>query len=528
MNDEKSKLLTDDIYGPVKDEFKLPKGEELRQLTGSEISPMYFEPPGPVGESYVYGMAPIDYIVGPVGSGKTTCSTFRIPIHALRMPACKDDVLRARGAVVHENFRALYRTGLESIFQFFPRDFPGATFEGGQDRPFRFTLRFLTPRGKKLQIILDGFGIGKHSIEELLRGYQCNFFWNVEADLIPEGAPEFEYSRVAQGRYPGKARLKDPEAPVPGSVFGDLNPPLISHYIYRDFVEDVKPGHVLRRQPSGLSDKAENRKYTSRAEYEQMALVLGKDKVRRFVHGEFGLQGDGALAYTEFDHEIHISKEPLAPLDLPIRISLDGGGTPAGVVRQFTPRGHLRVLDELCTPEKEITGAGRFAEMFVDLLQSKYRGLPIAWAFGDPSAFHGADRQAGELSFMEIVGKALNVQIFPTPTNEPVARQEAVAYLLRKRLDSDGTPFFQCSSTCRRLVGGFQGGFVIKMNPNDVSDRFAFVKNKFSHVHEALQYGAYGDRGHAGLINDAARAGRPGNVVPLIRPVQGNVDFNVP
>ena len=33
-------------------------------------------------------------------------------------------------------------------------------------------------------------------------------------------------------------------------------------------------------------------------------------------------------------------------------------------------------------------------------------------------------------------------------------------------------------------------GFLIKLNSAETSDRIAFVKNKFSHGHEALQYGA--------------------------------------
>src|SRR5437868_6200497 len=137
----------------VADEFTLPKNFEFRELQGSAVNPLMFEAPGPVGESYMFGLEPIDFIMGPVGSAKTTCSIFRIPIFSLRMPICSDGVIRARGAVIHENFRTLYRTTLDSIFQFFPKDFPGATFEGGQDRPFKFTLRFMTPKGKRLQII---------------------------------------------------------------------------------------------------------------------------------------------------------------------------------------------------------------------------------------------------------------------------------------------------------------------------------------------------------------------------------------
>jgi hypothetical protein len=75
--------------------------------------------------------------------------------------------------------------------------------------------------------------------------------------------------------------------------------------------------------------------------------------------------------------------------------------------RQFTPKGQMRWLDEPVT--KPGTGPGRFAEYLIDLLPAKYRSLPIANAWGDPNAFYGADRQAGELSFKEILNKAISV-----------------------------------------------------------------------------------------------------------------------
>lgn len=509
-------------------EFTLPKNFEFTELRGAPISAMNFDPPGPVGEAYMFAENPVDYIMGPVGSGKTTSSIFRIFINALRMPPCKDGVIRFRGAAIHENLRALQRTGLESFHQFFPKGFPGAHFEGGQDRPFKGVLRFVTPKGRKLQIILDGFGIGDHSVEQLLRGYQCNFFWNVEADLLSREVPGDEYARVAQGRYPGRAQLADEKAKVPGSVWGDFNPPLISHWIHEVFVEKPRDAFVLHRQPSGLSDQAENRTYSSREDYEKLATTLSADKVRRFVHGEFGLVGDGALVYPEFDFSIHVAKEPLKPLDLPLRIGADGGGTPALILGQYTPKGHMRWLDEVCADiSGGVTSPGRFAEMVIDLLRAKYPGLPIAHGWGDPSAFHGADRQAGELSFMEIIGRALSVNMLPTATNEPAARAESVAYFLRRRLDESGFPYFIMSPTMKTTLGGFQGGFTVDLNKHDETDRIRFTKNKFSHPHEAGQYLCYGSRGHAGMVNDAARAGRPGIVVPMPRGVRVNSDFNV-
>ncbi len=53
------------------------------------------------------------------------------------MPVCADGVIRARGVVTRDNYRSLQRTTLPSWFNQFPKDLPGAKFEGGQDRPSR-------------------------------------------------------------------------------------------------------------------------------------------------------------------------------------------------------------------------------------------------------------------------------------------------------------------------------------------------------------------------------------------------------
>jgi hypothetical protein len=509
----------------IPQEFAMPAGVEFPQLAGSDnFDVTTLDPPVPVGEAYMMGMEPIEFIMGPVGSAKTTCSVFRIIAFSLRMPPCRDGITRVRGCVVHENLRSLYRTAVPSLQQFFKPGAPGVQFAGGQDRPLQAVLRFRTPRGRQLQIVIDGFGITKDTMESHMRGYQMNFGWCVEADQLDAEVPAFIYSRVAQGRYPGKAMLQDPDAEIPGSVWGDLNPPLISNYVYTDFVESPRPGYKLHRQPGGLNDAAENRKFVTRKSYEQLALTLPPDKKRRMVDAEFGLVGDGALVYPSYNHSIHCSREPMKPLDIPLRLGFDGGGTPAMIVAQYTPTGRMLWLDELTTEPG--TGAGRFTEYVIDLLQSKYRGLPVLMGWCDPSAFYGADRTAGELTMPEMISKALGVPVLPTDSNDPSARQESVDWFIRRGLDDQNMPYFQHCKTMKMVVRGFQGGFVMEKNKHDTSDRIAFRKNPVSHPHEAGQYVCYGSRGHANMINDAARAGRPRDNVVVLGSVRVNSDFN--
>lgn len=497
---------------------------DFAELRDTEISLFNFVPPGPVSQQFIDCNEGIGLMMGPFGSGKTTTAIFKSAVQTLRMPICKDGVIRARGVIMRDNFRTLYRTTLESWFKFFPRDFPGASFEGGQDRPAKHTIRFITPSGRRIEMITDFYAVGDHAIEELLKGYEPSWGNLEEADLLGRKVATWLYGRL--GRYPSRDMLADPKANLPAHVWGTFNPPVIGHYLYDDLVEKPQPGFKLFQQPSGLSDQAENRAGVLRSRYEEMARTMRPDEVRRFVHGEWGHVVGGAPVYAEFAYAKHVAKVRMAPVEgLPVHLGLDAGGSPAAALAQMMPNGQFRAVSELCADPG--TGPGRFAEMLVDHLMQHWRGIPIGQAFGDPSAFYGHDRQAGELSWMETIGKAIGRPVLPAPSNDPGIRQDSVAGFLRRAIDGE-TEAFQVNADCKLLVGGLMGNYKFALNTHEtLGARPAPVKNKYSHPHDALQYVALGLRGRAGVINESARAGRPGNVV---QPVFGNrvrSDFSV-
>lgn len=493
---------------------------------GNDFSLFNFEPPGPVAEAYLYDVTtPIPLIMGPFGSGKTTTSIFKLFHNVSRVPPCRDGVTRARCCVIRDQYRALYRTTLESWFKFFPKDFPGSHFEGGQDRPAKHTIRFVTPRGRPFEVITDFYAVGDHAIEELLKGYEPTFGYANEADLLHDSVLPYLYGRL--GRYPSRDMLADPDADMPEQVFGDLNPPDVDHWIYRKTQEERDPAYQLYKQPSGLSNEAENRRGVPRTRYENMARTLPADQVRRFVHGKFGYAVDGRPVHgEEFSEELHVSRDPLEPLDgLPLNLGLDGGLSPAAVIGQLQPNGQDRVLAELVPPHG--TGPGRFAEMLVDLLQTRFRGCPIGVATCDPANFFGADREGGELAWVETVMRAIGKRIDPAPTNEPAIRIEAVRAGLVRMINAQ-TPATLIDPRCRMLIGGFVANYRYRRHRVGTRDQYSErpEKNDWSHPHDANQYRVLGLRGRVGVINEAARAGRAGNVVA---PVFGRArsDFNV-
>lgn len=495
-------------------------------ILNGDVSLWEWVSPGPVASAYLTSTAPVDFIMGPAGAGKTWTSCVKCAVNTLRLPPMRDGVIRALGVVVRDNYRTLYRTTLESWFKIFPRDFPGAVFQGGQDRPAKHIITFRTPRGQMVEMTVDFYAVGDHAIEEVLKGYEPSWAWVNEADLLHERVPTFLYSRL--GRNPAMASLRDPTAPIPKQVFGDLNPPDVDHWIYRDFVEEPREGWELHQQPSGLSDEAENRHGLSKSYYEGLAKNLPERDVVRFVHGRFGYSLSGKPVYPEFHEAAHASMVPLEPLpQLPLHAGYDQGLSPAGILFQEAPNGQLRFLDEL-VPEHG-TGPSRFSEMWVAKLQDqRYRGLPPGVHTADPAGWYGTDRQNGELSWSETISLAIGRPIMPALTQDPGIRIDSLRLPLTRAIDGR-LPGLILDPRCRMLRSGMAAQYKYARQRQNNRDVYADrpVKNEWSHPVEAAQYGVLGVRGRAGIITAAAGAGRPGNVIPLDTGRRQATDFNV-
>lgn len=494
-----------------------------------EFSLTNFVPPGPVAAAWIADLTtPFPLIMGPFESGKTTSAIFKGPYWSTRaMPPCQDGVIRVKGTVIRDQFRPLYRTTLPSWFKWFPKDYPGSKFTGGDDRPANHKIRYQLPGGVILDLDVDFYAVAGHRLEELLRGYETSWCWLNETDLVTDDVPGYMFGRC--GRYPSPAllpasyqnKLASGEWTMPRQVFGDLNPPDIEHWVYKRCVEDTEkwPAYKLYRQPGGRSGKHENARFVSAAKYHQMAEANKGDPllVRRMVDAEFGYSRDGEPVYAEFNDELHVAKAPIEPVPgLPLIIGIDGGQGlhPAASLHQATPDGQWRQLGEVYIGR---AGGDRFIEALLTELELRYSRVLDMKVFADPSAWYGVDKESGELSFVDKLAKALGCSVEPAPSNELGLRHDAVRQTLRHMV-SGRVPGFLVSPTCRMSIAGFVSYYrYLKRHPG-ASQTMDLVpqKNEHSHVHDSIQYAVLGARGRALVMDKAARAGRvgPGRAAP--------------
>jgi hypothetical protein len=481
----------------------------------ADFSIANYRPPGPVAEAFIRAPERVPFIMGPVGSGKTTAALFRCLRYSASIPRCKDGVIRAKGAIVRSDYRTLYGTTLPSWHSWFPPTYPGSKFIGGADRPATHEIAFTTPRGQRMEIIIEFKALGDKRIEDIMRGWEGTWALMEEADLMSEDALDFLFQR--SNRYP-RRELLEGEASLKRCVMGSLNPPgSPDHWIVRRFIQRKKADgsdntgdEKLYVQPSGLSPQAENIPNLADGFYEELAANSPDYHVQRFVHGKVGWDRSGMPVYPEFDPRQHVAPVKLKPTPgVPIFLGLDCSGLhPAAVIVQRGASLQIRVLEEFYFDRM---GPTRFTEMLVAGLQERYRDCPLERGFYDPSNDYGADKEGGEQSWIDILMRALGRPLNPAPTNEVPLRVECVRNLLMQPIgEARG---LLVSPGCTMLIDGFMARYRYKLNPDGTIQNRANPrpeKNAWANPQDALQYVCLGLIGRAGSIASAAAGIRPG------------------
>lgn len=530
----------------------------------------HYRSPGPVASRYIMSQGPIDLIMGPWGSGKTVASIFKLVRHAgTDFPVCRDGpnpdkgVVHVRAAAIRDTYREMAKTALASWLLAFPKggEFTASdkdAFSGGQDRPVKHVLEWDVLRdwyaGKgqwdkrpvKVRLEMEFGAIGEQNLDSFFKGYEISMGWLNECDLIDKEAPGRLYGRT--GRYPPQSEIMPWEAErlglytdpdtgqesmkVPRIVCGDYNPPDEANWTYERHIEEPEkwPGYNFFVQPSGLSPQAENRIGKSRQKYEEEERAFGGPDTpdsRRNVHGQYAPKKRGTIIFNRFNILKHRAGDslPIVP-ELPFYLGMDAGGRPAAGIGQFMPNGQFRMQREIVTRPDSVTGPARFADMINEILLRDYRGVRCGGAWADPSSWYGADKERGELAWVETVTLGLSIPIAPTATNDLGTRFEAVDWYLAGDIDAN-TPRLLIDPACKMTVRGFTSQYQLTKQATEAkTDAMEVEKNEYSHIMEAWQYLLYGYRGPNAVKKQSAQLGRAANVVPL-RSVTARSDFRV-
>jgi hypothetical protein len=448
--------------------------------------------------------------MGPVGGGKTVANIMELYLRSCEQEPDENGVRKTRWALIRNTYPELLSTTLKTFEEWIPNSIcpvtRGALING--------TLKVGLPDGTRVESEFLFLALDKEDDANKLKSLELTGAFVNEASEIRESVIDLLTTRI--GRFPKKVVNEETEEVLYGptwrGIIMDTNPPDDTHWWYRMAEVEKPKGHEFFQQPPALIKvvkkdksgddmapeyvpndgsyglpKAENILYLDGGFDYYLRMVPGKDPewIKVYIQGEYGTLVTGKPVYMEYSDQVHYSKNEIEPYrGVPILLAYDFGLTPACIIMQQSPRGQVRVIDELIS---EGMGIERFARDVVKpfLLGEKYRGCQF-YGTGDPAG--GARSQSDETTCFQIL-EMQGLPADPAPSNSFTIRREAVAWFLTKM--TDGEPGFILSSTCKVLRKGFISGYHYRKMKITGGDRYTETpdKNEFSHPHDALQYG---------------------------------------
>lgn len=431
----------------------------------------------------------IDLVMGPFGSGKSTMCIQKIVDRTCDMPYWYHGRRKAKWAIVRNTSGELYSTTLQTWLAWFAdlgdvrkRQKPILTYE---------------------HIFNDGNGIIELEIIFLaldrpddvrkIKSLELTGVYLNELSELPEAALNHFKGRV-NGRYPGSAFCKESYW---SGIIADTNPPEEDHWIYQQFEKVHLPSYKIFHQPPGLilsasgewmqNPECDNFENLSSTYYTKLAEGQKQGFINVYCLGKYGLVESGKRVYPEYNDDIHGVESLQAIQGLPIHLCWDFGLTPACLVFQITPRGAFHALKEYVS---EDMGIRTFAKNIVlPQLPVDFPYNKIGESEADPAGAAG-DAIMEELSCIGELN-SLGIKTNAASTNDVDVRISSMRFFLNIMID--GRPGFQLDrSKCPTFRKGFVSGYHFKRVNIANEERFQDKpnKNKYSHIHDAGQYGA--------------------------------------
>lgn len=434
-----------------------------------------YTPPPTISEfitHYEPGQLFADWIIGPVGSGKTTGIFFKLAyMAALQAPSPIDGIRRSRAVVVRNTMPQLKDTTLMSWSYWF-KDGQAGEWKSTDKN---FTLKFGDVECEVLFRPLD-------TPDDVERVLSLEVTFAVIDEFVQIDKAIIEALLARCGRYP---------PPLDGGatnwgMWGSSNPGNEDSWWHEMLETDKLPANwTYFKQPSGLSPYAENVNNLPGGRAYYSSLVEGKSEhwVKQFIETEWGYSLEGTPVMKQFNRTYHVSEKPLLfNPHLPLVAGYDPGLGGSGLIfGQMDLNGRLFVLSELV--QEGISTDRICRERLAPHLRLRYAEAREFIISPDPAA--AGRSNSDERSSVDVLRKNKYVVKFPDMNNFLETRMNAIDHFA-SRITQMG-PALQIDPGCKTLIRALQTGWRYKVkkdgNTNDEPE-----KNKYSHPADAFGY----------------------------------------
>lgn len=418
-----------------------------------------------------------DWIVGPVGSGKTTGIFFKLAVMAKKQAKSPvDGIRRSRAVIVRNTMPQLKDTTLVSWNYWFKEGVAGSWRATDKN----FTLKYDDVECEVLFRALD-------TADDVSRVLSLEITFAILDEFV-EIAPEIREALAARcGRYPAAI---DGGATNWG-MWGSSNPGNEDDewYEYLGLGDEVIAENVrLFVQPAGDSPEAENLENLPGGAKYYSSLKVGKSKewINKFIKVMWGYSISGTPVIKTYSPQLHVSKTPLKPNPgLPLVAGFDPGLAGSALIfGQMDLHGRLNVLDELVQRDM---GAERIAkDRIKPLLKLRFNGFEFMIA-PDPAAdSRSSNNERTIVDTLRDKKKGGFRVVFPDMNNRLPLRVEAIEYFTTRLVE--GGPALLIDPRCKHLIRALQGGWRYETDRKGKLLKEEPEKNAASHPGDAFGY----------------------------------------
>ena len=450
-----------------------------------------------------------DWIVGPVGSGKTTALFFKLIFMAKKQAPGPDGIRRSRAVVVRNTAPQLRDTTLVSWNYWFKHGVAGEWKETAKT----FTLRFAdvecevlfrpldTPedvaRVLSLEVtfaLIDEFVQIPKEIIEALSGRLGRFpgakdggatNWGMWGSSNPDTEDNWWFDYLHNPAQVERVRLPW-EIGVPDAVVNDPDAFAAAKAMLSDDAEKDNFRNVKYfKQPSGFSPEAENIEFLpgKRAYYTNLAKGKTTAWIKQFLESEWGFSISGKPVVPSFNAGLHVSKSRLKfNPHLPLVIGYDPGMAGSALIfGQEDLHGRLLVLAELV--QINYSTERLVIEKLKPFLRTFFPEARVIIA-PDPAAANRS--QSDAKTSVDILKRHFEVKA--ESNNRFPLRLNAIEHYT-SRLTDAGPALVIDGLRCPELVRGLKGGwrYVIDQKKDTVTTMEP-EKNKYSHPCDGFGY----------------------------------------
>jgi hypothetical protein len=423
-------------------------------------------------------------LIGPLGSGKTqACISELLQLIDSQAPD-SSGTRRSRWVAARNTYPDLINTTI--------KDFKEWTDGMGLGKvvmssPPRWECKYQKKDGTKVEAEVLFLAFDLPDDQKKARGLQLSGVWLNEMKELSRTNCDMLMSRV--GRYPSRARVPQAHS----CVIGDSNAPDRDHWLAQLALDDKPDGWWFGIQPPGVvknglkwaeNPDAENIGNLKHGYYQRLLAGRPESWIRQNLANQFVFHADGRPVQEGFNEALHVRPVEFTP-GLPLILGVDFGRTPACAILQRQPNGRWMMKDEIITENTSVLTFGKIVRQY---LNDRYPNYRIG-GYGDPAGTAQAQtRDETPFDMMSLAG----VDLWPAPSNDFEERVTVVNQALSKLID--GEPAFIIDPACKVAIRGLAGAYQFKRV--QVSGEYKYhdkpVKDKTSHICEAIQYGLLG------------------------------------